>query len=99
MVEGAYGRGKREGGEDVRDPTNPEPGVIATKPATAPEQKPTADHFLSSLQSHSIHVSPPTLAARFVTMHAWTARRFAPSADPPLNPNHPNHRKIVPRTT
>ena len=29
--------------------TNPEAGVIATSPAMAPEQKPTVDHFLSSL--------------------------------------------------
>lgn len=26
----------------------PEPGVIATSPATTPEQNPTVDHFLSS---------------------------------------------------
>lgn len=32
---------------DSRAPTKPEPGVIATRPAIAPEQKPTADHFLS----------------------------------------------------
>jgi len=28
-------------------PTNPDPGVMATKAAIAPEQKPIADHFLS----------------------------------------------------
>lgn len=28
-------------------PTKPEPGVIVTRPAMAPEQKPTTDHFLS----------------------------------------------------
>lgn len=32
-------------------------------------------------------------------MHAWTARRLAESAEPPLNPNHPNHRNTVPMTT
>jgi hypothetical protein len=31
----------------IRDPTKPEPGVMATRPAMAPEQNPTALHFLS----------------------------------------------------
>ena len=30
-----------------RAPTKPDPGVIATRLETAPEQKPTADHFFS----------------------------------------------------
>jgi hypothetical protein len=34
-------------GKGVRVPTYPEPGVIVTKPAIAPEQKPTTVHFLS----------------------------------------------------
>ena len=37
------------GVSDLREPTNPEAGVIATSPAIAPAQKPTALHFLSSL--------------------------------------------------
>lgn len=51
------------------------------------------------LLTQSIQVRPPTEAARLVTMHAWTARKLAPRADPPLNPNHPNQRRTVPRTT
>ena len=34
-------------GKRLREPTKPEAGVIATKPETAPEQKPTADHLRS----------------------------------------------------
>ena len=34
-------------GDYPREPTKPDPGVIATRPAIAPEQNPTADHFLS----------------------------------------------------
>jgi hypothetical protein len=32
---------------DLRAPTKPEAGVMATKPEMAPEQNPTADHFRS----------------------------------------------------
>ena len=38
--------------------------------------------------TQSIQVSPPTLAAKLVTMHACAARRFAARADPPLNPEY-----------
>lgn len=34
-------------GSYLREPTKPEAGVMATKPETAPEQKPTADHLRS----------------------------------------------------
>ena len=34
-------------GRHIRAPTKPEPGVIATSPAMAPEQNPTADHLRS----------------------------------------------------
>ena len=33
-----------------------------------------------------IHVSPPTLAARLVTIQACAARKLAESAEPPLKP-------------
>ena len=32
----------------TRAPTKPDPGVIATRPATAPEQNPTADHLFAT---------------------------------------------------
>jgi hypothetical protein len=41
----------------------------------------------------------PVQPARLVTRNAITARRLAPSADPALNPNHPNQRKTVPSMT
>jgi metal-dependent amidase/aminoacylase/carboxypeptidase family protein len=70
-----------------------EPNVVVggvdihpTSPHMAPEQKPTAENFLSNLQSKSIHVMPPHDAAVVVTIQAMTARRLAPRADPPLNP-------------
>lgn len=45
-------RGRTETEENnSRAPTYPLAGVIATRPATAPEQKPTADHLRSRRQS------------------------------------------------
>src|ERR1700761_5483533 len=43
--------------------------------------------------------TPPVAAATFVTRQAFTARAFAPRADPPLNPNQPIHKSAVPRIT
>lgn len=43
-------------------------------------------------------VRPPEAAATLVEMHAATARKFAPRAEPPLNPCHPTQRQPVPRT-
>ena len=37
-------------------------------------------------------------AAVLVTMKAFAARPLAPTADPALKPNQPNHRRPAPRT-
>lgn len=50
-------------------------------------------------QSMVIQVRPPMEAARLVTTEAWTERKFIAPADPPLKPNHPNQRSVVPMTT
>ena len=42
-------------------PTKPEAGVMATRPATAPEQIPTTVGFLRSIHSTSIHVNAAIL--------------------------------------
>jgi hypothetical protein len=44
-------------------------------------------------------VRPPIDAVMLVTMAPWTERRFMAASEPPLNPNHPNQIKQVPRTT
>lgn len=64
----------------------------------APEHQPTIDHFLANLQSRIVQVAAPNIAVKLLFQQAMTARRLAPKADPPLKPNHPNHRKTVPRT-
>ena len=76
----------------------PDAGVAATRPEMAPEHQPTMDHFLASLQSRIVHDAAANIAQRLVFQQACTALRFAPKEEPPLNPSHPNQRKVVPRT-
>ena len=44
-------------------------------------------------------LNPAEAAAVLVTTKAFTAKPFAASALPALNPNQPNHNKPVPNTT
>ena len=42
----------------------------------------------------------PDMAAAIIEFQiAMIARRFAPNAEPPLKPSHPNHRMKVPSPT
>merc|ERR1719230_693461 len=75
----------------------PEAGVAATRPEMVPEHQPTIDHFLARRQSRIVQVMAANMAVKFEFQQAITARRLAPNEEPPLNPNHPNHSKIVPR--
>ena len=45
----------------------------------------------------SIQVKAATAGARAVVKKAKPAIEFAPNADPPLNPNQPNHNKAAPK--
>ena len=45
-----------------------------------------------------IHTVAATAAATCVVTKAFAAAPFAPSADPALNPNHPNHSSPAPRS-
>src|SRR6202521_4964996 len=77
-------------------PTNPEAGVIATSPATAPEIAPSA--LARPFLSHSAALQPSAAAAaaKCVATNALVARLLAASALPALNPNHPTHRRHAP---
>ncbi|KAI7288143.1 ammonium transporter [Hortaea werneckii] len=75
----------------------PEAGVAATRPEMVPEHQPTIDHFLARRQSRIVQVMAANMAVKFEFQQAMTARRLAPNEEPPLNPNHPNHSKMVPR--
>lgn len=74
----------------------PDAGVAATRPEMQPEHQPTMDHFRARRQSSKTQVAAANIAVKLEFQQATVARRLAPKADPPLNPNHPNHRRTVP---
>src|SRR5215831_996218 len=78
--------------------TNPEAGVIATRPATAPIEAPSTLGFPLCSQLIVSQVSAAIAAAVFVTTNAETARPLAASAEPALKPNQPNHSSAAPST-
>src|SRR5262245_51789289 len=78
--------------------TNPEAGVIATKPATAPDAAPSIVGFPVLNHSAIIQPSAAVDAAVCVAMNALDARAPAPSAEPALNPNQPTHNMAAPIT-
>src|SRR5574338_984440 len=86
----------------IRDPigpTKPEAGVIATRPATAPDAQPTMLGFPVWAQAINVHVSAAMPVAVFVTTHADTAIPSARTSEPALNPNQPNQSIPAPSTT
>src|SRR5215475_4387598 len=76
--------------------TNPAAGVIATRPATAPEIAPRALAF--PFFSHSATLQPNAAAAapKCVATNALDANPPAANALPALNPNQPTHSKQAP---
>src|SRR3954466_8668173 len=78
--------------------TKPDAGVIATRPATAPQAAPTTLTLRVLAYETRTQVIVAAAAAMFVTVKALAARPPAVSADPALNPNQPNHRRPAPRT-
>lgn len=73
--------------------------MTLTRPAMAPVQNPTTDHFRSRRKSMSNQVMAPVLPAKLVLKTARAALMDPAKHDPPLNPSQPNHRKTVPSTT
>src|SRR5215470_16851739 len=77
-------------------PTNPAAGVIATRPATAPEIAPSA--LALPFLNHSAMLQPQAAAAapRCVATNALDARPLAANALPALKPNQPTHKRHAP---
>src|SRR5271154_2782512 len=77
-------------------PTNPDAGVIATSPATAPDIAPSAlaRPFLS--HSAALQLSAAAAVAKCVATNALVASAFEASALPALNPNQPTHSRQAP---
>src|SRR6478736_5094433 len=83
-------------------PTKPDAGVMATSPATAPEQIPITVGLPRIIHSTIIQVSAATAVAICVTVIAMPACIPAVTAEPALKPNQPTHRSEAPmkvRTT
>src|SRR5215471_12203341 len=76
--------------------TNPEAGVIATSPATAPEIPPRTLGLPLRIHSAPAQPSAPAAAAKCVATKALVARLPAASALPALNPNQPTHSRQAP---
>src|SRR3954464_770330 len=78
--------------------TKPEAGVMATRPATAPEIAPSTEGL--PLATHSANIQPNAAAAVAicVTAIAIPARPFAATAEPALQPNQPTHSSEAPIT-
>src|SRR2546426_7940164 len=78
--------------------TNPDAGVMATRPATAPDAAPRTVGLPRLI--HSVNIQPSAAAAApvFVAVKALTARPLASSALPALNPNQPTHSSEAPMT-
>src|SRR5438552_14504883 len=78
--------------------TNPEAGVIATRPATAPDAAPRTVGLPRLIHSLNIQPSAAAAAPVLVAVKALTARPLASSALPALNPNQPTHSSEAPMT-
>src|ERR1700719_2130790 len=76
--------------------TNPDAGVMATSPATAPEIAPRMLGLPVLIHSVIIHASAAAAVAKWVATKALVARALAANALPALNPNQPTHSKHAP---
>src|SRR5215831_1685649 len=83
---------------DAKGVTKPEAGVIATRPATAPDAAPSMVGL--PVLSHSANIQPSAAkdAAVCVAINALDARPLAPRAEPALNPNQPTQSIPAPIT-
>ena len=74
-------------------------GVMATRPATAPEAPPSVVACPSRRRSVPIQASRAAAVATRVFRKARQASPSAASAEPALKPNQPNHSSPAPSTT
>src|SRR5271157_101761 len=78
--------------------TNPQAGVMATSPATAPVAAPKTVGLPPTIHSIMGHVNAAAAVAVLVAINALVASSFAASALPALKPNQPNQRSPAPST-
>src|SRR4051812_29199573 len=76
--------------------TNPVAGVITTRPATAPEQKPRTEACFLKMNSRAPQTKEATAVAIVVVMKAFAAIVSAATAEPALKPYQPTQSMPVP---
>ena len=74
-------------------------GVIATRPATAPEEAPTRVGLPFLIHSTMIQPSSAAAVATWVLTNAIAVMPSAVSSEPALKPNQPNHSRPAPSAT
>src|SRR4029079_7547547 len=94
---------KKQIGETTRPRTievigaaKPEAGVIATRPATAPEAAPSIDGFLWTTCSITAQLTAAAPVASMVLRKATAATPVASRFEPALKPNQPTHSSEAP---
>src|SRR5580700_763251 len=78
--------------------TKPDAGVMATRPATAPDAAPSTEGLPLAIHSANIQPRAAAAVAICVTVIAMPARPLAATADPALKPNQPTHNNDAPIT-
>src|SRR5215467_12211272 len=74
-------------------------GVMATRPATAPDDAPTIVGLPLRIHSTMIQPSNAAAVASCVLTNAIAVMRSAVSSEPALKPNQPNHSSPAPSAT
>ena len=78
--------------------TKPDAGVMATRPATAPDTMPSTLGLPRAIHSANIQPIAAAAVATWVTAIAMPALTLAPPAEPALKPNQPTHSSEAPIT-
>src|SRR5690349_2656590 len=79
--------------------TDPQDGVMPTRPATAPDAAPRVVALPSRTRSTTSQPATAAAPAIWVLKNATPAEPPADRAEPALKPNQPNHSRPAPRTT
>src|SRR3954452_10486174 len=77
-------------------PTTPQDGVIATRPATAPEAAPSIVGLPRKIHSPNIQAIAAAAVAKCVLQNAIAAVPLASRLEPTLKPNQPIHSRAAP---
>jgi hypothetical protein len=77
-------------------PTKPQAGVMATRPATAPEAAPSIEALPLDSASPAIHDRVAAAVASSVLAKARAVTPLASRLEPALKPNQPTHSSAAP---